>query len=152
MQIRYATKNDIPFIADFNSAMAKETEGKPLDFQLLMAGVNAVINDEEKGFYLVAIENDTIIGQLLVTKEWSDWRNGYFWWIQSVYVHLDYRNQHVFKAMFQYVKNLARDEGNICGLRLYVDKSNSIAKNVYQNMGWVETEYLMYKIDWSEQQ
>lgn len=149
MNIRIGTKSDISTITHYNIAMAMETENKSLHTDVVHKGVTAVINDETKGFYLLAIDGDMIIGQLMITTEWSDWRNGYFWWIQSVYVHPDYRKRGVFRSLFLQAKDLAQHNGSVCGLRLYVDESNENAQRVYSSLGWKNTEYRFYEMDWS---
>ena len=138
---------DISTIVVFNIAMASETEDKALDPITLQQGVSEVLSNPVKGFYLLALFSETIVGQLMVTSEWSDWRNGYFWWIQSVYVKQDYRKRGVYKALNEEVLNLARLNGGICGIRLYVDKDNTAAQQVYRNLGMSESNYDMYEIE-----
>ena len=130
--------------------MARETEGRELDPTLLTAGVTALLKDPSKGLYFVAeTTNDppTIAGQLLITYEWSDWRNGNFWWIQSVYVLEPFRGSGIFKALFQHVQDLCKDREGVCGLRLYVDADNARAQEVYKRMGLRPTEYLLFEKD-----
>lgn len=142
--IRKAVLQDAPVIADFNVKMALETENKKLNFQSVLQATEIVINSDNKGFYIVAIMDNKIVGSLLITYEWSDWRNGDFWWIQSVYVMPEYRKRGIFKDLYNFVKNLAKDNSQkVCGLRLYVDKENLIAQNVYKSLGMVETNYLL---------
>ena len=131
----------------FNIAMASETEDKALDPITLQQGVSEVLSNPVKGFYLLAVFSETIVGQLMITSEWSDWRNGYFWWIQSVYVKQDQRNRGVYKALNEEVLNSARLNGNVCGIRLYVDKDNTAAQQVYRNLGMSESNYDMYEIE-----
>ena len=126
--IRQATHLDIPTIVAFNIAMSSETEDKGLNPTTLQQGVSEVLRNPVKGFYLVAVLSETVVGQLMITYEWSDWRNGYFWWIQSVYVNQDHRKRGVYKALNEEVLNLARLNGGICGIRLYVDKDNTAAQ------------------------
>jgi len=149
MNIRHGKKEDIPFIVDFNKAMALETEMKDLNSPILTKGVTALFNNSNNGFYLIAEKNNKLCGQLMITKEWSDWRNGIFWWIQSVYIHPDHRKKGIYKKLHKEVKKLAQEDGNVCGIRLYVDRSNVNAKNVYLAMGMKETEYVLYEEDWS---
>ena len=114
--IRNANKDDTPLIEKFNSAMATETENKQLDSVTVHKGVEAVLKNQELGFYIIA-ENDGVpVGQLMVTKEWSDWRNGEFWWIQSVYVHTDYRKNNIYRKLYSEVINLAKESGKVCGI------------------------------------
>ena len=145
--IRQATHSDISTIVVFNIAMASETEDKALDPITLQQGVSEVLSNPVKGFYLLAVFSETIVGQLMITSEWSDWRNGYFWWIQSVYVKQDHRNRGVYKALNEEVLNSARLNGNVCGIRLYVDKDNTAAQQVYRNLGMSESNYDMYEIE-----
>lgn len=145
--IRKATRSDAETIARFNVALAKETEHFDLDFHRTLRGVNGMFDDPSRGFYLLAESNNDIVGQLMITYEWSDWRNGVFWWIQSVYVKPNVRGQKVFKTLFDYVMSLAKNEGNVCGLRLYAEKQNERARAVYQKLGMKVTDYDMLEID-----
>lgn len=145
MEIRLATGNDISALVEFNQAMALETESKTLDGSILTAGVSAVLVDEQKGRYLVVEDSGAVVAGLLITREWSDWRNAWFWWIQSVYVMPSYRGTGLYRRMYQFVKALAAEEGNICGFRLYVEKENENARKVYEKLGMEETYYLMYE-------
>lgn len=145
MEIRKARKEDIDALVCFNEAMASETEGKKLPTETLRLGVEAVFNDPQKGFYVVALDAGAPVGGLLVTFEWSDWRNGWFWWIQSVYVLPEYRGQRVYTQLYDFVKNEASRSGNICGYRLYVEKENENAQRVYERVGMKQTYYLMYE-------
>lgn len=143
--IRYANKNDAATIARFNFAMAMETEDKPLNLDIVERGVENAFENNKHGFYLLAESDGVQVGQLMVTKEWSDWRNGEFWWIQSVYVHPDFRGKGIYKKLYNEVKSLAESNGNICGIRLYVEKENKRAQKVYSKLGMSETDYLMYE-------
>ena len=145
--IRKATYLDISNIVGFNNAMALETEGKTLDYITLKQGVSEVLSDPLKGFYLIAVFSGTVVGQLMITSEWSDWRNGYFWWIQSVYIKQDHRKLGVYRALNEEVLSLAKNNGNICGIRLYVDRDNTIAQRVYHNLGMSTSNYDMYEIE-----
>lgn len=145
--IRKATYLDISNIVGFNNAMALETEGKTLDYITLKQGVSEVLSDPLKGFYLIAVFSGTVVGQLMITSEWSDWRNGYFWWIQSVYVKPENRLHGIYRALNEEVLSLAKNNGNICGIRLYVDRDNTIAQRVYHNLGMSTSNYDMYEIE-----
>lgn len=145
MNIRIATAADAGSLVEFNQAMALETEGKSLAADKLAPGVSAVFADQEKGFYVVADEAGTIAGGLMVTFEWSDWRNGWFWWIQSVYIRPEYRGRGIYSALYDFVKAKAAEEGNVCGFRLYVEKENEHAQKVYEKVGMKETYYLMFE-------
>ena len=131
--------------------MALETEGKNLDPDALHAGVAAVLEDGLKGFYLLAElgaeGRGNPVGQLLVTSEWSDWRNAYFWWIQSVYVLPEHRRRGVYRALDQQVRVQAKLRGNVCGVRLYVDRQNHGAQKVYSSLGMVPSHYDMYEVE-----
>ena len=145
--IRRARSDEFKILAGFQQTMAKETEGKTLDPKTLQQGVSEVLSNPAKGFYLLAVLSETVVGQLMITSEWSDWRNGYFWWIQSVYVKQDHRKRGVYKALNEEVLNSARLNGNVCGIRLYVDKENTAAQQVYRNLGMSESNYDMYEIE-----
>lgn len=133
--VRRATSADAPTLADFNSRMAAETEGKALDPDTVRRGVEAVFADGQKGFYLVAVRDAEIVGQLMVTKEWSDWRDGWFWWIQSVYVREDVRGRGIFRTLFTALEAEAERAGDAVGLRLYVERDNLRAQAVYARLG-----------------
>ena len=148
--VRPANANDLEVLVEFNSAMALETEGKNLDQDALNAGVAAVLEDGLKGFYLLAECLGNPAGQLLVTSEWSDWRNAYFWWIQSVYVMPEHRRRGVYRAMDQQVRVQAKLRGNVCGVRLYVDRRNHGAQKVYSSLGMLPSHYDMYELEISE--
>ena len=145
MQIRTATLGDVEALVEFNQAMALETEGKRLDTEILRAGVSAVFADGRKGFYVVAEQENTVAAGLMVTTEWSDWRNGWFWWIQSVYVRPEHRGGGLYGKMYEFVKDRAADAGNVSGFRLYVEKENERAQRVYEKLGMERTYYLMYE-------
>jgi ribosomal protein S18 acetylase RimI-like enzyme len=145
MIIRQATINDTAAIADFNIKMAKETEDLALIPDVINAGVRNMIENPPMGFYLVAEEDDVIQASLMVTTEWSDWRNGLFWWIQSVYVQPQYRRMGLYSKLYEKVKNLAQDEKNVCGFRLYVEHENVTAQKTYRSLGMEKTDYQMFE-------
>lgn len=145
MNIRPAVAADAPALVDFNQAMALETEGKKLDSEVLSRGVEAVFSDERKGFYVVAEEEGRILGGLMVTYEWSDWRNSWFWWIQSVYILPEARGSRVYSRLYDFVKEKAGSEGNVYGFRLYVEKENLHSQKVYEKVGMEKCYYLMYE-------
>ncbi len=145
--IRPASESDVGVIADFNVLMAKETEGKSLPLDRVREGVKSILIDPSKGLYILVEENAEILGQLMITYEWSDWRNGNFWWIQSVYVRKENRGKGVFQALFNHVKKMAHGRKDVCGLRLYVEKHNERARKTYKRLGMKETDYLLYEID-----
>lgn len=141
IEVRPAIKQDAKVIAAYNQAMALETENKTLLRDRILPGVEAVFDNPELGFYLVSCVDGAVAGCLLITTEWSDWRNGLFWWIQSVYVAPEYRGQGVFSSLYGHVREAAKDNPEICGLRLYVERENERAHRTYLRLGMVETEY-----------
>ena len=143
--IRTAVAKDAASLVAFNQAMALETEGKELDPARIDPGVAAVFADTNKGFYVVAERDDSILGGLMVTYEWSDWRNGWFWWIQSVFIRPDARGQGLYRQMYEFVRSRAAEAGNVCGFRLYVENDNEHAKKVYDAVGMHASHYLMYE-------
>jgi GNAT superfamily N-acetyltransferase len=145
MEIRIANSNDAASLVEFNQAMALESEGKRLDTDVLSRGVNAVFGDTGKGFYVVAEDSTGIVGGLLVTFEWSDWRNAWFWWIQSVYIVPEARGKGLYRELYDFVKARAAEKGNVCGFRLYVETENENARAVYDKVGMSKSHYLMYE-------
>ncbi|MCX7590833.1 MAG: GNAT family N-acetyltransferase [Kiritimatiellae bacterium] len=143
--VRLAELADAEVIAGFNREMAKETEDKSLDHQILSAGVRTLLLNPHLGFYCVAEKDGEIVGCLMVTSEWSDWRDGTFWWIQSVYVRPEHRRQGVYRRLYHFVKKKAREDPTVCGLRLYVERGNMAAQRTYQALGMRETSYLVYE-------
>lgn len=141
ISIRSATSADSRVIADFNNRMAMETENETLDNNLIVPGVSALLDDATKGRYWVALAEDRIVGQIMVTYEWSDWRNGMLWWIQSVYVHEDFRRRGIFSALYRHVESLAAAEADVRGLRLYVEEENRGAQKTYEALGMSVTGY-----------
>jgi GNAT superfamily N-acetyltransferase len=142
MNVRLAEKSDIDALVGFNQAMALETEGKKLEAEVLRPGVAAVFGE---GFYIVAEVDGTVAGGLLITFEWSDWRNRWFWWIQSVYVVPDLRGRSIYRRMYEFVKRLADQRGDVCGFRLYVERENEKARKVYEKLGMHQSHYLAYE-------
>lgn len=145
MHIRPATTQDHAALVANNQAMAWETESRHLDDAVLSAGVRALLDDPRKGFYLVAEAEGQIVGSLMVTSEWSDWRNGEMWWFQSVYVLPAWRKHGVFKAMYAEVMRLAR-AGGARELRLYVERDNHVAQRTYAAMGMAHSHYDMWEV------
>ena len=145
--IRQALPSDIDVLASNHRAMALETENKTLDVDTTIRGTRAVLEDPVKGFYLIAERNERMVGQLLVTFEWSDWRAGNFWWIQSVYVESAARRTGVYRALHDTVLDLARKNKDVCGVRLYVDKDNQHAQATYRAMGMQPAHYDIYEVD-----
>ena len=145
MNFRKAILSDRDAIVAFNQAMAMETENKTLPDDKIIPGVTAVLEDDNKGFYLVAEHDNRIVGSLMVTYEWSDWRNGTFYWIQSVYVIPEFRRQGVYSGLYKAVMDIANRRKDVCGYRLYVEKENVIAQKTYEKLGMHESYYLMYE-------
>jgi ribosomal protein S18 acetylase RimI-like enzyme len=147
--IRPAHPDDAAIVAEFNAAMALETEHKRLDPATLRKGVEHAIANPDAARYFLAEIGGQIAGQLMLTTEWSDWRNATFWWIQSVYVRPEHRSKGVFKALYRHVEQLARERKDVCGLRLYVEKENGAAQDVYDRLGMRDAGYLVYEVDWT---
>ena len=142
--IKYADPEDADIIAFFNYQMALETESLELDREVVRDGVRNLIKQSDQGFYIVAKSDYALCGSLMITKEWSDWRNGLIWWIQSVYIRPEYRKKGIFRKMYRYVLDLAK-QNKIIGLRLYVEKNNAIAQQTYNALGMQETAYRIYE-------
>jgi ribosomal protein S18 acetylase RimI-like enzyme len=145
LQVRIATAADGNAFVRFNRAMALETENKKLDEEIVTTGVSAVFEDPTRGFYVLAECAGNIVAALMVTFEWSDWRNANFWWIQSVYVRPDFRRQGLYRKLYDFVRDRARSEGRVCGFRLYVEKNNLAAQRAYESLGMSASDYLMYE-------
>lgn len=143
LSIRRATPADAELIARFNAALAWESEGKTLDAATLMRGVRAVLADPAKGSYTLAERGGEPVGQAMVTFEWSDWRDGWYWWIQSVYVREDARRGGVFRALFNHLKREATADPAVVGLRLYVERDNLRARQTYAALGMSEEPYFL---------
>ncbi|MEJ2311446.1 MAG: GNAT family N-acetyltransferase [Gemmatimonadales bacterium] len=154
-RIRPARPADRDLIVRFNRAMARETEDRDLEEATIMAGVGAVLADPSKGRYYIAESVEVEpggqaqpAGQLMVTPEWSDWRNGIVWWIQSVYVAPAHRRRGVYRMLHEHVREAGRAQG-VVGLRLYVDRDNITAQDTYGVIGMSESRYIMYEEDWA---
>jgi GNAT superfamily N-acetyltransferase len=141
--VRPATTADVPTIVDFNCRLAAETEAKQLDEAVVTAGVRAALADPTKGPYFLAEKDGQVVGQLQLTYEWSDWRNGWFWWIQGVYVRAEARGTGVFRALYQHVLEMAKKDPQVIGLRLYVERENKRAQETYLRLGMKWTDYLL---------
>lgn len=145
MKIRVAKIGDAETIARQNIFLAKESEHIRLNPKTVLSGVKALLSDKKKGFYLVAEENNSIIGQLMITFEWSDWRNKPIWWVQSVYVQKEWRKKGVFTKLLHYIQQKARRHG-VMFLRLYMHKHNKSALKVYEKTGWKQDPYIVYHL------
>ena len=133
-------------IARFQVAMAMESEGLALDSKRVREGVEAVLEDDAKGRYVIARIGGDVVGCLMITREWSDWNSCWYWWIQSVYVMPEYRGRGIYKAMYNRVLDLAKN-AHVSQIRLYVDKENTTAQTVYQKLGMAECHYYLYEKD-----
>ena len=147
IKIREAALTDAPVIADFNRRLAEESEGLRLDEACVQAGVAALLKDPAKGIYYVAEREGAVVAQLMITYEWSDWRNGNIWWIQSVYVKPEFRRAGLFRALFKHLQDMARVRMDVCSLRLYVHAENTRASQSYERLGMTRTQYEVFELD-----
>ena len=145
LKIRRATRRDAAALIAFNSAMALETERKVLMPHVIGAGVRGLLRRPGAGFYIVAESGGHVVGALMITTEWSDWRNGTFWWIQSVYVQPKFRRRGVYRRLFAHAQSLAAKERGVCGFRLYVERHNRRAQATYRACGMERTHYVVYE-------
>ena len=148
--IRVGNIGDLEQIVEYNYRLAMETEELVLCRERLTMGVKNILMDNTKGVYYVYIIEGQVIGQMMITLEWSDWRNGYFWWIQSVYVDKSYRGRGVFDQLYNYVKSKAQEKDDVCGLRLYVEAENNKAQRIYERNGMERTAYHLYEYSFSK--
>ena len=142
---RLAKKSDTLTLMAFNTALACETENKTLDTATIRGGVERLLELPQYGFYVVAERGQTIGGSVLVTYEWTDWRNGLFWWIQSVYVAPEFRRLGIYRSLHSYVRELATQNKDVRGLRLYAESENLLAHRAYKRMGMTETTYKLFE-------
>ena len=153
IRVRNATRADIERIAEFQQSMALETEGRKLDSAVSTQGIIAIFDDPRKGFYIVAVAKDEeggpaqVVGSLMITYEWSDWSNATHWWIQSVYVDTAWRRRGVYRTMYEHILAMTRDRSDICSIRLYVERTNTVAQQTYKSLGMSHSHYDMYEID-----
>jgi len=145
ISIREAKEKDISILIDFQQRLANESEGVKLDGTILHAGLQAMFDDPAKGIYYVVEDGEEIIGCHLITYEWSDWRNGLIWWLQSVYVKESHRKKGIFKMMYDNILRIIKADSNLIGLRLYVDKTNARAIKVYESMGMDGSHYTVFE-------
>jgi ribosomal protein S18 acetylase RimI-like enzyme len=147
--IRPGRLDDVERLVAFSQAMALETEGRRLDTDRLQRGTRALLNSTVHGFFMVAERPQTnqVVGQLMITYEWSDWRNALFWWIQSVYVEQAWRRQGVFRSLHAKVIERAKADPGVCGVRLYVESENRIAQEVYRKVGLKPSSYAVFEND-----
>jgi GNAT superfamily N-acetyltransferase len=149
--IRPAGADDIGTLADFNVALCLETEGRELDHATVVEGVRRFVSEPARGRYFVALIGGEVAGQTAHTFEWSDWRNGEIWWIQSVYVHPCHRGKGVFRALFNQIRELGEQDPECCGIRLYMERDNVTARQSYQSLGFSETGYEVLELLFSEE-
>lgn len=147
LRVRLAKAEDAETIADLNVRLAEESESLNLDRTKVRRGVEAVFRHPDRGFYLLAEFSGGIVGQLLLTKEWSDWRSAFFWWLQSVYVLPDFRRRGVFRTLLEHARRMAEGNRDVCGLRLYVHEDNEEAQRVYLRLGMKRLSYRMLGLD-----
>ena len=149
LHIRQATLLDLAVLIEYNRAMALEVEGLDLPIDTLKAGLEAVLNDPARGFYRVAESAGRVVGQLMITFEWSDWRNGTFFWIQSVYVSPEARRRGIYRRLYEDILALAAASGDVCGVRLAVARGNTRAKATYEALGMGRSVYDLYEVDFA---
>jgi len=143
--VRIAGDKDVPTLAQFNLTLAWQTEQKRLELPVVTRGLRILLKHPNHGFYTVAEAAGEVVGCVMVTYEWSDWRCGLFWWIQSVYVKPEFRRQKVFSRLFEFLKEKASQESNVCGFRVYVEGANHTAQSTYSRVGMGETTYKVYE-------
>ena len=147
IHVRHARRNDRDLMADWAVAMAMETEAKALSLDTVTRGIQAGLDEPARASYYIAEIAGEPVGTVMVTPEWSDWRNGWWWWIQSVYVAPGHRRHGVFRALFDHVRNLAASTDDVRGLRLYVERENAGAQRTYEFVGMKDSGYRMYELE-----
>jgi GNAT superfamily N-acetyltransferase len=144
--------SDRAVITEFNLKLAEETEALGLDPALVSVGVERLLKDPRKGLYCVAEVDRAVVGQLMITYEWSDWRNGNIWWLQSVYVAPKFRRRGIFRALFTHITSLARADEEVCGVRLYMHDENAAARKSYIELGMKPTHYQVFEMGFPPRQ
>ncbi len=144
INLRIADERDVNALVEFNRAMALETESLELSIETLTSGVRNLLANPQYGFYVIA-EDQSPVGSLMITFEWSDWRDGLFWWVQSVYVKHEYRRRGIYTRLYKFVKELALKDARVRGFRLYVERENIAAQSTYQRLGMTESHYKMFE-------
>ena len=144
IKIREASINDITILVKNNQALARETENIQLHRETILNGVSNSLKREDC-YYFVAELNGEVVGQTMITYEWSDWRNGVIWWIQSVYVQAEHRKKGVFRSLFKHIEHLAKNHYDVKALRLYVMGNNLSGKNTYKSLGMQDSGYIVYE-------
>ena len=147
--VRQAVPADVDTLIEFNRTMAAETEGRALEPGVVAAGVRAVLGHPNRGRYFVAEHQGRVRGMAMITYEWSDWHNAWFWWLQSVYVRPEWRRRGVFAALYDHITRAARRRGDVCGIRLYVDQDNTSAIKTYNKLGIAGGRYVVHECEWS---
>jgi GNAT superfamily N-acetyltransferase len=145
IEYREGRPADVPAIVEFQVAMARETEELDLDREVCARGVQALFDDPSRGRYFLAESGGAVIASLMITYEWSDWRNGNVWWIQSVYVRPESRRQRVYAGLYEHVKRLVGADDSVRGIRLYVDRRNTSAQDVYTKLGMNGEHYQVFE-------
>ncbi len=149
MTVRTATSSDVEIIVGFNDGLARETENKVLDLDVVRAGVERFLSEPSRGQYFLAETDGEVLGQIMITYEWSDWRNGNFWWLQSVYVAHSARGKGAFSTILGHIRSLAEADPFVCGIRLYVDKDNCAAQKSYGARGFAFSNYEVMALEFS---
>jgi ribosomal protein S18 acetylase RimI-like enzyme len=144
INIREAHKDDLSILVKNNQALAEETEALKLDADVLRLGIEQALNREECHYFVAEIAKQ-VVGQTMITYEWSDWRNGIIWWIQSVYVDPDHRKQGIFRTLFKHIENLAKINPQVKALRLYVMHNNNAGQETYQSLGMNDSGYIIFE-------
>ena len=144
INIREANSNDLLILVNNNQALAQETEALELNKNILREGIKQALKRREC-HYFVAMMDGNVVGQSMITYEWSDWRNGIIWWIQSVYVHPNYRKQGVFRSLFLHIENLARSNPQVKAIRLYVMSNNNTGQSTYKKLGMDDSGYIVFE-------
>ena len=145
VRVRAARPEDLESLVDFNCRLARETEDHELDPATVRRGLSRLFDNPAAGFYTVAEQEGRVVGCLLITFEWSDWRDGWLWWIQSVYVEAAARRRGVFRRLFEHVREKAETDADVRGLRLYVERGNGRAQATYASMGMEEAPYKLFE-------
>lgn len=148
--IRDARHEDQDTLVELSRQLALETEGKTLDLEILLRGVQSALADPDRLRFWVAEQGGMVVGQSAITREWSDWRNGWVWWLQSVFVKTEARGQGVFRALHQHIQACAKSDPDVIGLRLYVEQDNTSAQATYRNLGFEPGGYLVYEEMWRD--
>jgi ribosomal protein S18 acetylase RimI-like enzyme len=143
--VRPARQEDVCLMARWAQAMAMETEDKPLDEAVVTRGIQRAFDDPHKGRYFMAEIAGQPVGTLMLTWEWSDWRDGWWWWIQSVFVETGFRRRGVYRALYAHVRALAEADPEVRGLRLYVEQENVNARRTYEFLGMQHPGYVLYE-------